>query len=131
MKYIKTFEDNEFDPNNFNKLIRDIKGICIELKDKGFRILPFEHETDIGFDNFDFYIKICKKDIYNVLFQIIDVKDYIYTIIDYVNLYYSYNNLTIKIDKERTWLNTQAYFDSNLYKKTSLIELCFSDIKKK
>jgi hypothetical protein len=55
MKYIKTFENNDFDPNNFNKLIRDIKGITIELKDKGFRILPFEQESDIGFDNYDFY----------------------------------------------------------------------------
>jgi hypothetical protein len=50
----KTFENNDFDPNNFNKLIKRYKSITIELKDKGFRILPFEQESDIGFDNYDF-----------------------------------------------------------------------------
>jgi hypothetical protein len=50
----KTFEDNDFDPNNFNKLIRDIKGITIELKEKD---LEYYHlnKKEIGFDNYDFY----------------------------------------------------------------------------
>lgn len=131
MKHIKTFEDNEFDPNNFNRLIRDIKGITIELKDKGFRILPFEVESDIGFDNYDYYIKICKRDIYNALFQIIDVKNYIYTIIDYVGIYYEYDELTIKVaDKKITEL-AYVYFESNSNKRVDIIDLCFNDIKKK
>jgi hypothetical protein len=131
MRYIRTYEDNEFDPNNFNKLQRDIKGISIELKDKGFRILPFEVENDIGFDNYDYYLKICKRDIYNALFNIIDIKEYIYTIIDYVGIYYSYDELTIKVDNKKITELAYVYFESNLDKRISLIELCFKDIEKK
>lgn len=146
MKYIKTFEDNKnnfrellkdiieednFDPNNFNKLLRDIKGITIELKDKGFRILPFEVESDIGFDNYDYYVKICKRDIYNALFQITDVKDYIYTIMDYVDLYYEYDELTIKVASRKINELAYVYFESNSNKRVDIIELYFSDIKKK
>lgn len=131
MKYIKTFEDNEFDTNNFNKLVRDIKGITIELKDKGFRILPFEVENDIGFDNYDYYVKICKRDIYNSLFQITDVKDYIYTMIDYIDLYYEYDELTIKVASRKINKLAYVYFESNLNKRVDIIELCFNDIKKK
>ena len=39
MKYIKLYEDLEFDPNNFRKLRKDIKTITIELKDNGFKIV--------------------------------------------------------------------------------------------
>jgi hypothetical protein len=131
MKYIKTFEDNEFDENNFGKLRKDIKGITIELKDEHFVIVPFEVEDDIGFDNYDYYVKIYKKDIYNALFKIIDVKEYIYTVIDYVGMYYSYDELTIKVDDDKLTELAYVYFESNLNKKVSLIELCFKDIEKK
>lgn len=129
MKYMKTFEDNDFDPNNFNKLVRDIKGITIELKDSRFRILPFESETD--FDNYDFFIKISKRDITNALFEIEYVKEYIYTVMDYVDLYYSYDELTINLDRKMLTELAYVYFESNLNKKVSYIELCFKDIIKK
>jgi hypothetical protein len=58
MKYIKLYEDLEFDPNNFRKLRKDIKNIAIELKDDGFKVQPFEVENDNDFDNFDFFVKI-------------------------------------------------------------------------
>jgi hypothetical protein len=141
MKYIKTFEDNDFDPNNFNKLVRDIKGITIELKDNEFRITSFEHETDIGFDNYDFYIRMSLKptswsNLGIGVFTISDVKDYIYTIMDYVDIYYEYDDFYIKLNAPYggTYkLNEPAYvyFESNLNKKVSYIELCFKDIIKK
>ena len=58
MKYIKLYEDLDFDPNNFRKLRKDIKAIGIELIDNGFKVQPYEVENDNGFDNFDFYVKI-------------------------------------------------------------------------
>jgi hypothetical protein len=77
MKYI-TFENNDFDPNNFNKLIRDIKGITIELKDKGFRILHLNKKAILVL-----IIMILYKNSLNLgmsIFSISDVKDYIYTL---------------------------------------------------
>ena len=58
MKYIKLYEDLDFDPNNFRKLRKDIKVMTIELVDDGFKVQPFEVENDNGFDNFDFFVKI-------------------------------------------------------------------------
>jgi hypothetical protein len=130
MKYIKTFENNDFDPNNFNKLIRDIKGITIELKDKGFRILPFEQESDIGFDNYDFYIKIALN-LGMSIFSISDVKDYIYTIIDYVNIYYEYDDFYIQLNNYKLNELPYVYFESKLNRRVDSVEMCFNDIIKK
>ena len=130
MKYIKTFEDNDFDPNNFNKLVRDIKGITIELKDKGFRILPFEQDADIGFDNYDFYIKI-GLNLGMSIFSISDVKDYIYTIIDYVDIYYEYDDFYIQLNNYKLNELPYVYFESNFNKRVDHVEICFKDIVKK
>jgi hypothetical protein len=130
MKYIKTFEDNDFDPNNFNKLVRDIKGITIELKDKGFRILPFEQDADIGFDNYDFYIKI-GLNLGMSIFSISDVKDYIYTIMDYVDIYYEYDDFYIQLNNYKLNELPYVYFESNFSKRVDHVEICFKDIVKK
>ena len=100
MKYIKLYEDLEFDPNNFRKLIKDIKAITIELKDNGFKIQPFEVENDNDFDNFDFFVKIYRgqSPMNKWGFTFDEVEEYIEMIKDYVDNYYTYSNLVVFYD---------------------------------
>lgn len=125
MKYIKLYEDLEFDPNNFRKLRKDIKAIGIELIDNGFKVQPFEVENDNGWDNFDFYVKIYRPINANrnhFGFNLSDVEEYIETIKDYIDNYYTYNNLVI-------------FYGSKLKPKLDYritqVELEIEDIKKK
>ena len=100
MKYIKLYEDLEFDPNNFRKLRKDIKAITIELKDTGFKIQPFEVENDNEFDNFDFFVKIYRgqSSMNKWGFTFDEVEEYIEMIKDYVDNYYTYSNLVVFYD---------------------------------
>lgn len=100
MKHIKLYEDLEFDPNNFRKLIKDIKHITIELKDNGFKIQPFEVENDNDFDNFDFFVKIYRgqSSMNKWGFVLEDVEEYIEMIKDYIDNYYTYSNLLVFYD---------------------------------
>ena len=100
MKYIKLYEDLEFDPNNFRKLRKDIKAITIELKDNGFKIQPFEVENDNEFDNFDFFVKIYRgqSSMNKWGFTFDEVEEYIEMIKDYVDNYYTYSNLVVFYD---------------------------------
>ena len=100
MKYIKLYEDLDFDPNNFRKLIKDIKAITIELKDNGFKIQPFEVENDNDFDNFDFFVKIYRgqSPMNKWGFTFDEVEEYIEMIKDYVDNYYTYSNLVVFYD---------------------------------
>jgi hypothetical protein len=103
MKYIKLYEDLDF-PNDFpsfKKLIRDIKDITIELKDNGFKILPFEVDNfDDSFDNFDFFVRIYRppSSMNNYGFSINEVKEYIEMMKDYIDNYYTYKNLVVFYD---------------------------------
>jgi cytochrome oxidase Cu insertion factor (SCO1/SenC/PrrC family) len=125
MKYIKLYEDLEFDPNNFRKLRKDIKAITIELKDDGFKIQPFEVENDNDFDNFDFFVKIYKtKGIWGFYFD--DIRDYVDTIKDYVDNYYVYKKLSIRLDDK---IYNDYYINDN--RRITQIEINFDDIKKK
>jgi len=132
MKYIKLYEDLEFDPNNFRKLKKDIKALTIELVDNGFKVQPFEVENDNGFDNYDYYIKIYQQRS-KWGFYVDEVRDYIDTIIDYVNTYYTYDKIIIDLDGEKinyaTGYNRIVYNTTN--KHISQIEIEFDDIKKK
>jgi hypothetical protein len=100
MKYIKLYEDLEFDPNNFRKLRKDIKDITIELKDNGFKVQPFEVENDNYFDNFDFFVKIYRgqSSMNKWGFTFDEVEEYIEMIKDYVDNYYTYSNLVVFYD---------------------------------
>ena len=100
MKYIKLYEDLEFDPNNFRKLRKDIKDITIELKDDGFKVQPFEVENDNEFDNFDFFVKIYRgqSSMNKWGFTFDEVEEYIEMIKDYVDNYYTYSNLVVFYD---------------------------------
>jgi len=100
MKYIKLYEDLEFDPNNFRKLRKDIKAITIELVDDGFKVQPFEVENDNGFDNFDFFIKIYRgqSSMNKWGFTFDEVEEYIEMIKDYIDNYYTYSNLVVFYD---------------------------------
>jgi hypothetical protein len=100
MRFIKLYEDLEFDPNNFRKLRKDIKAITIELKDNGFKIQPFEVENDNEFDNFDFFVKIYRgqSSMNKWGFTFDEVEEYIEMIKDYVDNYYTYSNLVVFYD---------------------------------
>ncbi len=113
MKYIKLYEDLEFDPNNFRKLRKDIKAITIELVDDGFKVQPFEVENDNEFDNFDFFVKIYRGQFFERIpmyyllnkssmnkwgFTFDEVEEYIEMIKDYVDNYYTYSNLVVFYD---------------------------------
>lgn len=100
MKYIKLYEDLEFDPNNFRKLRKDIKAITIELVDDGFKVQPFEVENDNEFDNFDFFVKIYRgqSSMNKWGFTFDEVEEYIEMIKDYVDNYYTYSNLVVFYD---------------------------------
>ena len=132
MKYIKLYEDLEFDPNNFRKLIKDIKAITIELKDNGFKIQPFEVENDNDFDNFDFFVKIYRgqSSMNKWGFTFDEVEEYIEMIKDYVDNYYTYINLVIFYDGSKRI----KYNDDNSIKPTDRItqvEIEIGNIKKK
>lgn len=129
MKYIKLYEDLEFDPNNFRKLIKDIKHITIELKDNGFKIQPFEVENDNEFDNFDFFVKIYRgqSSMNKWGFTFDEVEEYIEMIKDYVDNYYTYSNLVVFYDGT-------SYGAELVHKPTDRItqvEIEIGDIKKK
>ena len=132
MKYIKLYEDLEFDPNNFRKLRKDIKDMTIELVDNGFKVQPFEVENDNGFDNYDYYIKIYKTRT-NWGFYVDEVRDYVDTIIDYVDTYYTYDKIVIDLDGEK--INYATVYNRIVYNTTNKhitqIEIGFEDIKKK
>lgn len=132
MKYIKLYEDLEFDPNNFRKLRKDIKALSIELVDNGFKVQPFEVENDNGFDNYDYYIKIYKTRT-NWGFHVDEVRDYVDTIIDYVDTYYTYDKIVIDLDGEK--INYATVYNRIVYNTTNKhitqIEIGFEDIKKK
>ena len=104
MKYIKLYEDLDFDPNNFRKLRKDIKAITIELKDDGFKVLPFESEVDYDFKGedtgFDFFVKIYRgqTSMNKWGFTLEDVEEYIEMIKDYIDNYYTYNKLIVYYD---------------------------------
>lgn len=125
MKYIKLYEDLEFDPNNFRKLRKDIKAITIELKDNGFKVQPFESENDNGFDNFDFFVKIYREQssMNKWGFTFEEVRDYIETIKDYIDTYYTYNKLLVYYDGSKLEPKTDE--------RITQAEIEVSDIKKK
>ncbi len=129
MKYIKLYEDLDFDPNNFRKLRKDIKVMTIELVDDGFKVQPFEVENDNGFDNFDFFVKIYRTQtsMNKWGFTLEDVREYIEMIKDYIDNYYTYKKLIV-------------YYDGTSYgaelapkpnDRITQVEIGIGDIKKK
>lgn len=125
MKYIKLYEDLEFDPNNFRKLRKDIKAITIELKDNGFKIQPFEVENDNEFDNFDFFVKIYRgqSSMNKWGFTFDEVEEYIEMIKDYVDNYYTYSNLVVFYDGSKLVPKPNG--------RITQVEIEIGDIKKK
>lgn len=124
MKYIKLYEDIDFDPNNFRKLKKDIKAITVELKDDKIKTLAFEVEKD-KFDTFDFFIRMYRKQtsMNKWGFKIEEVQEYINTIKEYIDEYYNYNILLV------------YYNGSKLIPKSddriTQVEIEIGDIKKK
>ena len=129
MKYIKLYEDLDFDPNNFRKLRKDIKVMTIELVDDGFKVQPFEVENDKGFDNFDFFVKMYRTQtsMNKWGFTLEDVREYIEMIKDYIDNYYTYKKLIV-------------YYDGTSYgaelapkpnDRITQVEIGIGDIKKK
>ena len=130
MKYIKLYEDLEFDPNNFRKLRKDIKAITIELKDNGFKIQPFEVENDNEFDNFDFFVKIYRgqSSMNKWGFTFDEVEEYIEMIKDYVDNYYTYSNLVVFYDGSKLVPKPNGRITQG---RITQVEIEIGDIKKK
>jgi nitrogen regulatory protein PII-like uncharacterized protein len=130
MKYIKLYEDLEFDPNNFRKLRKDIKHITIELKDNGFKIQPFEVENDNEFDNFDFFVKIYRgqSSMNKWGFTYDEVEEYIEMIKDYVDNYYTYSNLVVFYDGSKLVPKPNGRITQG---RITQVEIEIGDIKKK
>jgi hypothetical protein len=133
MKYIKLYEDLEFDPNNFRKLRKDIKAITIELVDDGFKVQPFEVENDNGFDNFDFFIKIYRgQSLMNKWgFTFDEVEEYIEMIKDYVDNYYTYSNLVVFYDGSKRIKYSDDNYSIKPTDRMTQVEIEIEDIKKK
>ncbi len=133
MKYIKLYEDLEFDPNNFRKLIKDIKAITIELKDNGFKIQPFEVENDNDFDNFDFFVKIYRgqSPMNKWGFTFDEVEEYIEMIKDYVDNYYTYSNLVIFYDGSKRIKYSDDNYSIKATDRITQVEIEIGNIKKK
>lgn len=127
MKYIKLYEDLEFDPNNFRKLRKDIKTMTIELVDDGFKVQPFEVENDNGFDNFDFFVKIYRTQtsMNKWGFTLEDVKEYIEMIKDYIDNYYTYKKLIVYYDGSKLVPKPKPN------ERITQVEIEIADIKKK
>lgn len=94
MRYIKLFEN--FNESISEEMIQDLKDICLELRDEGFRIQIFNTESSIQiYIDRPINIKCIK-------FRLDEIKEYILRIIDYLKEYdicpYSlednYNNIT-------------------------------------
>lgn len=133
MKYIKLYEDLEFDPNNFRKLRKDIKDITIELKDNGFKIQPFEVENDNEFDNFDFFVKIYRgqSSMNKWGFTFDEVEEYIEMIKDYVDSYYTYSNLVVFYDGSKRIKYSDNNYSIKSDERITQVEIEIGDIKKK
>jgi|688.fasta_scaffold2116874_1 hypothetical protein len=133
MKYIKLYEDLEFDPNNFRKLRKDIKAITIELKDNGFKIQPFEVENDNEFDNFDFFVKIYRgqSSMNKWGFTFDEVEEYIEMIKDYVDNYYTYSNLVVFYDGTKRIKYSDDNYSIQPTDRITQVEIEIGDIKKK
>jgi hypothetical protein len=133
MKYIKLYEDLEFDPNNFRKLRKDIKAITIELKDDGFKVQPFEVENDNEFDNFDFFVKIYRgqSSMNKWGFTFDEVEEYIEMIKDYVDNYYTYSNLVVFYDGSKRIKYSDDNYSIKPTDRITQVEIEIGDIKKK
>ena len=133
MKYIKLYEDLEFDPNNFRKLRKDIKAITIELVDDGFKVQPFEVENDNGFDNFDFFIKIYRgqSSMNKWGFTFDEVEEYIEMIKDYIDNYYTYSNLLVFYDGSKRIKYSDDNYSIKPTDRMTQVEIEIEDIKKK
>ena len=129
MKYIKLYEDLDFDPNNFRKLRKDIKVMTIELVDDGFKVQPFEVENDNGFDNFDFFVKIYRTQtsMNKWGFTLEDVREYIEMIKDYIDNYYTYKKLIVFYDGT----SYGAELAPKPNDRITQVEIGIGDIKKK
>jgi len=128
MKYIKLYEDLEFDPNNFRKLRKDIKDMTIELVDNGFKVQPFEADNDNGFDNYDYYVKIYTD---RWGYKIKDIEDYIEMIKEYIDNYYTYSKLKVEYLRNGYLIGTGVKSPIKPDDNITQVEIEISDIKKK
>lgn len=133
MKYIKLYEDLDFDPNNFRKLRKDIKDITIELVDDGFKVQPFEVENDNEFDNFDFFVKFYRgqSSMNKWGFTFDEVEEYIEMIKDYVDNYYTYSNLVVFYDGSKRIKYSDDNYSIKPDERITQVEIEIGDIKKK
>lgn len=87
MKYVKLFED--FEKSQINKLKEDFDGILVELIDKGFHIdYDFSKPYNRGDEVEISFYRLNGGDT-SVLFDYDDVKEYVKTIKDYMDIYYN------------------------------------------
>ncbi len=107
MKYVKLFE--EFEEGQIDKLKEDFDGILIELVDKGFYIKYDFSKPYNGLDEVEISIYHLNGGDTSLLFYYDDVKNYINTIKDYMDIYY--NNICeviFQIGNNPKWL-TNGY----------------------
>ena len=104
MKYIKLFED--FEESQINKLKEDFDGILVELIDKGFYInydfsKPYNSRDEV---EISFY-RLNGGDTC-LLFDYVDIKEYIKTIKDYMDIYYENEcYIVFKMGNNPKWIN--------------------------
>ena len=130
MRYLKIYEDIEFDPNNFRKLRKDIKAITIELVDDGFKVQPFEVENDNGFD---FFVKIYRgqSSMNKWGFTFDEVEEYIEMIKDYIDNYYNYSNFIVFYDGSKRIKYSDNNYSIKPDDRITQVEIEIADIKKK
>jgi hypothetical protein len=107
MKYVKLFED--FEESQINKLKEDFDGILVELVDKGFYInydfsKPYNRRDEV---ELSFY-RLNGGDT-SLLFDYDDVKEYIKTIKDYMDIYYDNITEVIFRNGDKNQATTNGY----------------------
>ncbi len=121
-----------FELNTFKNLKDDINGILVELKDMGYTVRTFGLYDDgsiCGGDTFSFVIT---KD---GGFLVNNIKSYLDTCIDYMNIYYKYKTeISYKLmnsNKSEDITYKQLRVIGNVAYRIDVLTLIFTDISKK
>ncbi len=92
IKHIESFSDDDpilsFD---IKTLKNNINGLLIDLRDQGFTIYTSLNDSEYNMSDMKLSIQIFKRTEFNLL----DIKDYIDTVIDFISINYKYDGLEI------------------------------------
>jgi hypothetical protein len=97
IKYIESFSDDPILSFDMKTLKNNINGLLVELRDQGFSVFVSLDDSEYNMSDMKLNINIFRRK----KFKILDIKDYIDTVIDFITHKYKYNVLEISTSNQR------------------------------